>query len=40
MMAAAYAPLLLWGPLLAAVTAAYVWRRTAGRRPVRTAPAS
>ncbi|WP_214415728.1 hypothetical protein [Sphaerisporangium fuscum] len=25
---AAYAPLVLWGPLLAAVTAAYAWRRS------------
>lgn len=31
-MAAAYAPLLLWGPLLAVVTAAYVVRRAGGQR--------
>jgi hypothetical protein len=29
---AAYAPLLLWGPLVAAVTFDYWRRRTAGRR--------
>ena len=39
-MAAAYAPLLLWGPLLAVVTAAYVWRRTRGQRLARTSPVS
>lgn len=39
-MSAAYAPLLLWGPLLAVVTAAYVWRRTGGQRFARTSPVS
>ncbi len=31
-MAACYAPLLLWGPLLAAVTVHYAWRRFSGQR--------
>ena len=39
-MAACYVPLLLWGPLLAVVTAAYVWRRTGRQRLARTSPTS
>ena len=39
-MTAAYAPLLLWGPLLGVVTAAYVWRRARGQRLARTRPVS
>lgn len=39
-MTAAYAPLVLWGPLLAVVTAAYVWRRAGGQRLARTSPVS
>jgi hypothetical protein len=43
-MAACYAPLLLWGPLLGIVTAAYVVRRVQARRPAqrfaRTSPVS
>lgn len=31
-MAVCYAPLLLWGPLLALVTAHYAWRRFSGKR--------
>ncbi|RSM62666.1 hypothetical protein DMH03_11365 [Amycolatopsis sp. WAC 01376] len=35
-MAACYAPLLLWGPLLAAVTVHYARRRLSGERPQHT----
>ncbi|MBB5852682.1 hypothetical protein ACFQ05_05275 [Amycolatopsis umgeniensis] len=35
-MAACYAPLLLWGPLLAAVTAHYARRRLSSKRPQHT----